>query len=120
MGSKSSRSKTASSAASFNSSSSSKTWTTAETHETQISAYSQDANLTHSPVDDLFYREASRPPKLELEHLERTSYPKRGDKDGHTRTAISESERAVYSNASGAVAGTLEGLVDRLVDNFSG
>jgi hypothetical protein len=90
----------------------------------------------------------SRAPKLELQHLEspnsptdRTRLPPPprsqtlGSISANARSimtvesanlepllqqAISDKDRIVYTNGSGiVVAGTLEGLVDRLVDNFS-
>ncbi|KAF5324648.1 hypothetical protein D9611_004380 [Ephemerocybe angulata] len=97
---------------------------------------------------DYLNRELSSAPKLELTHLnsppsafDRTiRSPVRAFTNGTTHNAtprsiltvdsinedpllhqaITDPDRSVYTNASGAVvAGTLEGLVDRLVNNFN-
>jgi hypothetical protein len=101
------------------------------TPETDITSYSLDQGLTHSPFEEPLYLELPGPPKLRLDLLEPAAGISSSEPNGHSpqwsdenvplRTAISERNRFVYSNASGTVvAGTLEGLVDRLVHNFSG
>jgi hypothetical protein len=99
-----------------------------ETPETDRTSYSFDQGV---PVEEPLYLELPRPPKLRLELLEPEVSISSPEQNGHSpqwshqnvrlRTAISERNRFVFLNASGTVvAGTLEGLVDRLVHNFSG